>query len=104
MTKLDAITARIRARQARIRDRIRMRRARVWAPLRDIVGERLVDGQIHSLLACGHTVRARLTKRGDWANERRKCVDCSLHTPPRVEVRIDASGLDVGDWSEEIGT
>lgn len=82
----------------------RRRGFREWAPLVRVVGERLVRGELHQLLRCGHVVPAKLTSDADWAGKRRRCRACAEQKPPRVSVRLGRDGLDQGDWSEEIGS
>jgi hypothetical protein len=40
------------------------------------VGEKLVDGRIHMILACGHTVEPNLDEDGLWKAEARNCPHC----------------------------
>lgn len=65
-------------------------------PLRLAVGEQIVRGRIHQVLACGHTVEAVLDKDGLWAHDAKTCVRC-LHREPLTEEEIRAA-IRSGDW------
>jgi hypothetical protein len=75
---LAATHARLERISARMRRR-RERRESVAAgpgPLRYVKGERIVDGAIHQVLGCGHTLPARLDADGCWTSTRRLCARC----------------------------
>lgn len=48
----------------------------VRGPLRLGVGEKLVEGEIHQVLACGHSLPPNLDEDGLWLQEARCCKQC----------------------------
>lgn len=50
--------------------------ARKRGPCRLALGERLVNGDIHQVLACGHTIPPILDKDALWVHEARDCREC----------------------------
>lgn len=49
--------------------------------VRKALGERMVDGEIHQVLDCGHTVLAVLDSDGNWVSEWCECKQCQSGVP-----------------------
>lgn len=57
---------------------------RRWSEgLRKCVGETVIRGEIHQVMACGHSMPALLDEDGMWVHEERVCQDCKDGVPER---------------------